>query len=77
MEDKYKQAYLEIESLLKYGKSEQKANGENEQLFIPETLRALEIAKMCIGSIQQVQWERDVTIKQLNELGYEFGQKIK
>ena len=77
MKDKYEKAYNEIVSLLKYGESEWKINGENEQLFIPETLEALEMAKMCLGSIQQIQWERDVAIKQLNELGYEFGEKIK
>jgi len=64
----YKQAYKEIESLWKFGKKE---------LFIPETLKALEIAKTVLGSIEQIIWERDMAITQLKELGYELGEKIK
>ena len=64
----YKQAYNEIESLWKFGKKE---------LFIPETLKALEIAKTVLGSIEQIIWERDMAITQLKELGYELGEKIK
>ena len=64
----YKQAYNEIESLCKFGKKE---------LFIPETLKALEIAKTVLGSIEQIIWERDMAITQLKELGYELGEKIK
>lgn len=40
----YKEAYKELESLLKYGRQELKENGEGEQLFIPKTVEALEIA---------------------------------
>lgn len=29
-----------------------------------------------IGTLEQVMWERDVAIKQLKELGYEFGEKV-
>lgn len=31
---------------------------------------------VSIGAYKQVAWERDIAIGQLNELGYEFGQKI-
>lgn len=31
---------------------------------------------VSIGAYNQVAWERDIAIKQLHELGYEFGQKI-
>ena len=72
----YKQAYNEIESLWKYGERELKENGQGEQLFIPETVKALEIAKAVLGSIEQIIWERDMAITQLKELGYKLGQKI-
>lgn len=71
-----KQAYKEIESLWKYGERELKENGQGEQLFIPETVKALEIAKAVLGSIEQIIWERDMAITQLKELGYKLGQKI-
>ena len=73
----YKQAYKEIESLWEYGTQELKENGQGEQLFIPETVKALEIAKAVLGSIEQIIWERDMSITQLKELGYELGEKIK
>lgn len=73
----YKQAYKEIESLWEYGTQELKENSENKQLFIPETVKALEIAKAVLGSIEQIIWERDMAITQLKELGYELGEKIK
>jgi hypothetical protein len=31
---------------------------------------------VSIRAYQQVSWERDIAIKQLHELGYEFGEKI-
>lgn len=31
---------------------------------------------VSIGAYKQVEWERDIAIEQLHELGYEFGQKI-
>ncbi len=73
---KYEDAYKEIESLWKYGKQELKVYGDGEQLFLSNTLEALEIAKNAIGTIQQIQWERDLAISQLKELGYELGEKI-
>ena len=37
----------------------------------------LDCIKMYLGTYNQIQWERDVAISQLNELGYQFGEKIK
>lgn len=31
---------------------------------------------VSMGAYKQVAWERDIAIKQLHELGYEFGEKI-
>lgn len=31
---------------------------------------------VSIGAYKQVAWERDIAIKQLHELGCEFGQKM-
>ena len=31
---------------------------------------------VSIGAYNQVAWERDIAIKQLHELGYEFGENI-
>lgn len=73
---KYEDAYKEIESLLKYGKQELKEYGDGEQLFIPDTLEALEIARNVLGTIQQIQWERDLATYQLKKLGYELGEII-
>ena len=40
-------------------------------------LQALSHAITCVGAIEQIKWERDIAIQQLNELGYEFGEKIR
>ena len=40
-----------------------------------EFRQALELAIMCIGALPQIQWERNIAINQLRELGYEFGEK--
>ncbi len=39
--------------------------------------QALKKALMIIGAYKQVRWERDIAIQQLNELGYQFGEKIR
>lgn len=39
-----------------------------------ELVAAYEYAKMALGSLRQVQWERDVALEQLNALGYKLGQ---
>ena len=50
----------------------------DKQLFLSdEMLQALGLAINCIGALPQIQWERDIAIDQLHELGYEFGEKIR
>ena len=39
--------------------------------------QALDHAINCVGAIDQIKWERDIAISQLNELGYQFGEKIR
>ena len=41
-----------------------------------EFTQALSHAINCVGAIEQIKWERDIAIQQLNELGYQFGEKI-
>lgn len=42
-----------------------------------ETKQAIDHAINCVGAIEQIKWERDIAIQQLNELGYQFGEKIR
>lgn len=42
-----------------------------------EKLQAIDHAINCVGAIEQIKWERDIAIQQLNELGYQFGEKIR
>ena len=42
-----------------------------------ELQQALDHAINCVGAIEQIKWERDIAIQQLNELGYQFGEKIR
>ena len=44
---------------------------------IPDCKDYVDSAKMYIGSFEQIKWERDLAIKQLNELGYQLGEKFK
>ena len=37
--------------------------------------QALDQAINCVGAIEQIKWERDIAIQQLNELGYQLGEK--
>lgn len=39
------------------------------------TKKAIDHAINCVGAIEQIKWERDIAISQLNELGLELGQK--
>ena len=39
--------------------------------------QAIDHAINCVGAIEQIKWERDIAIQQLNELGYELGEKIR
>ena len=42
-----------------------------------EFTQAIDHAITCVGAIEQIRAERDIAIQQLNELGYQFGEKIK
>ena len=55
----------------------------NNLLFLGDIFDIInEVSDECkdkyvsMGVYKQVAWERDIAIKQLHELGYEFGQKI-
>ena len=41
-----------------------------------EDLMAFDMATNALGAIDQIQWERDIAIQQLNDLGYGFGEKV-
>lgn len=40
-----------------------------------EDLMAFDMATNALGAIEQIQWERDMAIKQLHDLGYGLGEK--
>ncbi len=40
-----------------------------------EDALAFEMATNALGAIEQIQWERDLAIKQLHDLGYGLGEK--
>ena len=40
-----------------------------------EDLMAFDMATNALGAIDQIQWERDMAIKQLHDLGYGLGEK--
>ena len=50
--------------------------GEDRLYLNDEMLQSLDHAINCVGAIEQIKWERDIAISQLNELGYQFGEKI-
>ena len=39
-------------------------------------LEAYDMAINALGSIEQIRWERDVAMKQLEELGIALGEKV-
>lgn len=47
-----------------------------DDVFSEKDIQALDHAINCVGAIEQIKWERDIAIQQLNELGYQFGEKI-
>ncbi len=53
------------------------AKPNNNYAYYDELLQALDYAINCVGAIEQIKRERDIAISQLNELGYQFGEKIK
>lgn len=40
-----------------------------------EDIMAFDMATNALGAIEQIQWERDLAIKQLHDLGYGLGEK--
>ena len=47
-----------------------------DDIFSNKDIQAIDHAINCVGAIEQIKWERDIAIQQLNELGYGFGEKI-
>ena len=43
---------------------------------LPDGIEAMNVAISALGTIEQVRWERDVAVSQLNELGLGLGQKV-
>ena len=52
-------------------------NFDEESLFGSYVVDALNMAVNAVGAIDQIQWERDMAIKQLHDLGYGLGEKVK
>ena len=50
-------------------------NFDEESLFGSYVVDALNMAVNAVGAIDQIQWERDIAIKQLHDLGYGLGEK--
>ena len=50
-------------------------NFDEESLFGSYVVDALNMAVNAVGAIDQIQWERDMAIKQLHDLGYGLGEK--
>ena len=50
---------------------------KQETFLLALDREALDIAITTLGAIEQIKWERDIAIQQLNELGYQFGEKIR
>ena len=48
-----------------------------DDIFSNKDIQAIDHAITCVGAIEQIKWERDIAIQQLNELGYQFGEKIR
>lgn len=43
---------------------------------LPDGIEAMNVAISALGTLEQVRWERDVAVSQLNELGLSLGQKV-
>lgn len=48
----------------------------NIQLNTDELKTALIMGSNALGALEQIRWERDIAIAQLQQLGIGFGQKI-
>lgn len=46
---------------------------EGGECWTDAEFEAMDMAVAALGAIEQIQWERDTAIKQLNDLGYQFG----
>jgi hypothetical protein len=51
-----------------------KSYGEAYEIY-DEDVTAFDMATNALGAIDQIQWERDLAIKQLHDLGYGLGEK--
>lgn len=49
---------------------------EGGECWTDAEFEAMDMAITALGAIEQIQWERDTAIKQLNDLGYQFGEEV-
>lgn len=47
-----------------------------ENKSLPDSIEAMKVAISALGAIEQIIWERDVAISQLEELSLSLGQKV-
>lgn len=47
-----------------------------ENKSLPDGIEAMKVAIYALGAIEQIRWERDVAVSQLEELGLSLGQKV-
>lgn len=64
---------MTIEDIKEYRKNAIDILKRNDQ---HATAKAVDIAFSSLIVLEQIKWERDITIDQLNELGISFGEKI-
>ena len=64
---------MTIEDIKEFTKNAVKILEHNSQYA---TARAVEQAFCALVCLEQIKWERDIAVQQLNELGLSFGQKI-
>ena len=64
---------MTIEDIKEYKKNAIDILKRNDQ---HATAKAVDIAFSSLIVLEQIKWERDIAIAQLNELGISFGEKI-
>lgn len=64
---------MTIEDIREYSKNAVNILKRNDQ---HATAKAVDIAFSSLIVLEQIRWERDIAIDQLNELGISFGEKI-
>ena len=64
-----KYAIENVEGQLKYNYLDIGCHGENEIEVVKEAMSALKV-------LEQIKWERDVALSQLNKLGLSLGQNV-